>query len=205
MQNKEGAAKRPVGKKKPPRQAGGTIEARSKEQEPGPCSGQTPTDTNLRQKLAHVKRRSGQRPRTSRMPLTLLIPSSVRLLFAPDGAGLSVSPGCGELLAADLADLLAGFSGFAPKVTSEPKGAFLNQKSLTLYNATTVTLPADYSAGLHLLTQEYRAALEALYSENLPSDVRQHRVHQLQVEFGQRRAQELKAIRMQREDDTSLR
>jgi len=67
-----------------------------------------------------------------------------------------------------------------------------------------VTL-SDYSAGLALLTQEYRDALGALYSENLPSDVLQHRVHQVQVEFKQRRAQELKAIRMQREDDTSLR
>jgi hypothetical protein len=80
-----------------------------------------------------------------------------------------------------------------------------NQKSLTLYNATTVTLPTDYSGGLYLLTQEYRDALGALYCENLPSDVLQHRVHQLQVEFRQRRAQELKAIRMQRKADTSLR
>jgi hypothetical protein len=34
----------------------------------------------------------------------------VRFLLAPDGTGLGVPPGCGELLAADLADLLALFS-----------------------------------------------------------------------------------------------
>jgi len=36
--------------------------------------------------------------------LPFLLP--VRLLFAPGGAGLGVSTGCEELLAADLADLL---------------------------------------------------------------------------------------------------
>jgi hypothetical protein len=65
--------------------------------------------------------------------------------------------------------------------------------------------PIDYSAGLDLLTQEYRAALSDLYSEDLPSDVRQHQLQQLIVEYKQRRAQEMTAIRAQQKADTSLR
>jgi hypothetical protein len=95
--------------------------------------------------------------------------------------------------------------GFAPKVASEPEPRILNQESLPLYNATTVTLPADYSAGLDLLTQEYRAALYALYSEYEPWDVRQRRVQKLTVEHRRRCAQEMRAIRAQQESDVSLR
>jgi hypothetical protein len=42
----------------------------------------------------------------------LLLPLPVRLLFALDGAGLGVPIGCGELLTAEFADLLALLSPF---------------------------------------------------------------------------------------------
>jgi hypothetical protein len=64
-----------------------------------------------------------------------------------------------------------------------------------------VTKSTDYSAGLDLLSQEYRAALDALYSEDEPWHVCQHRVQQLTVEHKQRRAHELKAISAQQEAD----
>jgi hypothetical protein len=61
-----------------------------------------------------------------------------------------------------------------------------------------VALPIDYSAGFDLLTQEYRAALHALYSEDEPWGVRQRRVRQLTAEHRRRCTQEMKAIRAQR-------
>jgi hypothetical protein len=61
----------------------------------------------------------------------------------------------------------------------------------------TLTKSLDNSAGLSLLTQEYRAALHALLSERLPTEVYLRRVEELKSEYERQRDQEMKAIREQ--------